>query len=421
MKKINYLLVLGLTMLSISFLSAQSSDKCYADDLRRAALAQNPSLQAEIDAAEVAIASYINRENESSTSVVLTIPVVIHIIHNGEDVGEGSNISEEQALSLITRLNEDYRKMNADTLEGSHPFYVDQADTEIEFCLVTEDPDGNPTTGVERYDFEQESWSVSEIDEIVKPETIWDRYNYMNVWSINLDDPDAPGVDGYATFPNATTDTTDGVVILYTAFGVPEEGKSIVATHEVGHYLNLNHIWGDNIPDCGDDLVSDTPPTDNSNEGCPSFPHNADNSCGSGSNGEMFMNYMDYSDAECTVMFSNGQKDRMVAAIMMFRSSLLSSTACNIISSANQAGVLAEMKVFPNPSQGIFSVDLPKFSAQQRVQLSVYDMSGVRQYQAKEESTSQIELDLSNLPTGVYFLRATLADNIMTTRLVIGR
>lgn len=419
MKHFNTLFLLLLALFTSGLLSAQTSEKCAADLIRNEALDQNPDLQEEIEASELEISNFINRPTEGALSrVVLTIPVVIHIIHNSEAIGEDANISEQQALSLLTRLNEDFRKTNADTLDQSSPFYSDQADTEIEFCLATQDPNGDPTSGIERYDFDQEGWSIKEIDSLVKPATIWDRYSYMNVWSINLDDPDSPGVDGYGTFPTSTTDTTDGIVILYTAYGELVDGKSIVGTHEVGHYLNLFHIWGDNIPDCGDDQVSDTPPTDNSNEGCPDFPHNPNNSCGSDANGEMFMNYMDYSDAECTVMFTNGQKDRMQATLMTLRSSLLSSSACNVISSTDNSAPLAGLKVFPNPSKGTYRIDIPDFTAQQLVHLSVFDISGAKLQDSWVPSSSQVVIELTDLPEGVYFLRATHKSNSVTTKLI---
>ena len=176
------------------------------------------------------------------------------------------------------------------------------------------------------------SWTMHEIDSIVKPSTIWDRNNYMNIWSINIQDPSAPGVDGFGTFPASTSDTTDGVVIANWVFGSENGNKTIVGTHEVGHYLNLKHVWGDNQPNCGDDLVNDTPPSAKSNEGCPTFPHNANNICGTGVNGEMFMNYMDYSDAPCTVMFTNDQVDRMQATLLLERASLMQSNGCDALS-----------------------------------------------------------------------------------------
>ena len=150
----------------------------------------------------------------------------------------------------------------------------------------------------------------------------------MNIWSVNIQDPSAPGVDGYGTFPATANDQTDGIVIANTSFGTLANGdKAITGTHEVGHYLNLRHVWGDNQPDCGDDLVSDTPPSAEPNSGCPAFPHNPNDACGTGPNGDIFMNFIDYSDAVCTVMYTVGQRERMLSAISTYRAGLMASTA----------------------------------------------------------------------------------------------
>lgn len=404
-------------------LSLNAQDKkCSAYDIHKAAIDKDPTLQKRIDASERAIAEFIQKQTVQKTvTAVITIPVVIHVIHNGEAVGTGTNLSDAQAIAQITRLNEDFRKRNADTLTASHAFYSLQADTEIEFCLASTDPQGNPTTGITRYDGGRPSWEEFDVDSLLKPATIWDRYEYLNIWSLEIDDPASPGLDGWGTFSTSTTDSTDGIVVKYDSFGDFGGYKSIVATHEVGHYLNLNHIWGDNQPNCGDDLVGDTPPAAESNELCPTFPHNPNSNCGTDANGEMFMNYMDYSDAICTVMFTPGQKARMIAELNTSRASLLASTKCN-----TPTGIVTEktldnkVSIYPNPSTGKFTVELSNLSST-NVSIKVYNYAGSVVTEYKDSQSTSYQIDLSELAAGIYFVNVTIDNKSVSKKIVISK
>jgi hypothetical protein len=171
-------------------------------------------------------------------------------------------------------------------------------------------------------------------------------------------------------------------------------------THEVGHWLGLYHIWGDDF--CGDDLVNDTPPAEEENYECPNYPHNANNDCGAGSRGEMFMNYMDYVDDACMVMFTSGQANRMLAAFMAYRSDLLVSEACEPPSGAGVDEVLpgSRVKVFPNPMEGELHVSA---LTDGRYSLDLYDMSGKHILNHSFVLHSQVAtLDLHQLPSGIY-------------------
>ena len=155
---------------------------------------------------------------------------------------------------------------------------------------------------------------------------VWDSKKYLNIWVCNL----SGSTLGFAQFPGGP-ESTDGVVVDYLYFGsigtatAPYDlGRTL--THEVGHWLNLRHIWGDSY--CGNDFVDDTPTQQTSNSGCPSFPHI---SCNNGPNGDMFMNYMDYTHDDCLIMFTNGQKNRMIAALLNSRSELLDNNLCESV------------------------------------------------------------------------------------------
>ena len=224
----------------------------------------------------------------------ITIPVYVHVIYNTSQ----QNISSSQINSQIAVLNNDFRKSNSDANQVPSEFAGIAADSEVEFVLA----------GITRKNSSTTAWGTNDTMkhasnggvDVITPET------HLNIWVCNI----GGGILGYAQFPGGST-STDGVVISPQYFGsqgyvsAPFD-KGRTATHEVGHYLNLRHIWGDGR--CKrDDFVSDTPSSDGPNYGCPSYPTV---NCRSN---DMTMNYMDYTDDACMYMFSEGQKARMRA------------------------------------------------------------------------------------------------------------
>ena len=259
----------------------------------------------------------------NQNKAVVTIPVVVHVVYNTTT----QNISDAQIQSQINVLNQDFRKLNSDVSLVPSTFSSLAADAEINFCLANRDPQGNATTGINRVQTTVTSFSTNDGVKYSSSggANAWPSNQYLNLWVCNL----GGGILGYAQFPGGAS-ATDGVVIGYTCFGTTGTAqapfnKGRTATHEVGHWLNLRHIWGD--ANCGNDLVSDTPVHYTSNYGCPSHPNS--NSCGTSA--EMFMNYMDYVDDACMFMFSNGQKARMQALFVSggSRASLISSPGCS--------------------------------------------------------------------------------------------
>jgi hypothetical protein len=241
---------------------------------------------------------------------LITIPVVVHVVYK-RDV---ENISKQQINSQIAVLNRDYRATNPDKSEVPAPFQSLVTDAKIEFKLATKDPDGKPTDGITRTKTDVASFGTD--DSVKKPAqggvAAWPSKRYLNIWVCNL----GGGLLGYAQFPGGPA-RTDGVVILHSAFGTTgtvqapfDLGRT--ATHEIGHWLNLRHIWGDTMGCSGGDLVTDTPNAAGPNYGEPQFPHVT---CNNGPNGDMFMNYMDYVDDTAMVMFTSGQVGRMNAAL----------------------------------------------------------------------------------------------------------
>ncbi|HEX7503769.1 MAG TPA: zinc metalloprotease [Syntrophales bacterium] len=240
----------------------------------------------------------------------LTIPVVVQVVYKTA----AENISVAQIKSQIDVLNRDYRAKNADKSKVPTVWKGLVSDVAVQFALATKDPSGKPTTGITRTKTTRASFGT---DDSVKSSATggvnaWPTDKYLNIWVCTL----ANGILGYAQFPGGPK-KTDGVVILNTAFGTkgtasPPFNLGRSATHEVGHWLNLRHIWGDTEDCSGSDFVADTPNAAGPNFGKPKFPHVT---CSNGPNGDMFVNYMDYVDDDTMFMFTTQQVVRMQAAL----------------------------------------------------------------------------------------------------------
>lgn len=261
------------------------------------------------------------------SSVIYTIPVVVHVVYKTST----ENISYTQVKSQVNALNNDYQLMNNDASLVPSAFSSVVANCKIKFCLAQTDPYGNATSGVVRTKTTTASFTQNDDVKFSSRggDDAWPADKYLNIWVCNLGN----GLLGYAQFPGGTPET-DGVVVLFSAFGttgaaLPPFDKGRTATHEIGHWLNLFHIWGDDGSACtGSDYVDDTPNQASENYGCPSFPNI---SCSNGPNGDMFMNYMDYSNDACMYMFTNGQRDRMYAVLQAggLRRSVTQSGMCS--------------------------------------------------------------------------------------------
>lgn len=289
------------------------SRKCHSDYNLKRQLKDNPGLAKALSKIESNTKRFIdskrpgngngngggNNDGGDEPSVdfpVVSIPVYVHVIYNNNL----ENISDTQINSQISVLNNDFRMTNTDASLIPNEFTDNAADTQINFTLA----------GVTRTFSERTSWGTRDdmkkssqggVDPI-------EPAKYLNMWVCNI----GGGILGYAQFPGGSA-STDGVVISPQYFGTQgyisapfDKGRT--TTHEVGHYLNLRHIWGDGR--CKqDDFVADTPASDRANYGCPSYPTSHCRSV------DMTMNYMDYVDDACMYMFSNGQKLRMRAVL----------------------------------------------------------------------------------------------------------
>jgi len=300
---------------------------CSTMDVDARLRAEDPMYEVNRAAIEEFTKNYVATDANGGERAVITIPVVVHIVYNVA----AENIADSYVYSQIDVLNDDFRRLNADVGETPAYFAGIAADAEIAFCLATVDPSGNPTTGITRTSTTKTSFSTADDMKFATfGKTIWDRNKYLNLWVCDL----SGGLLGYAQFPGGAA-ATDGVVIDYVYFGVGGPGSAPynegrTATHEVGHWLNLFHIWGDDGTGCGgSDAVGDTPNQADETYGCPGGTIRI--SCTNGPNGDMFQNYMDYTDDGCMNIFTAGQKTRMQALFAAggSRNAITTSTGCS--------------------------------------------------------------------------------------------
>ena len=355
MKKITKSILLLLLSSSAVF---SQNNHCGTMESHAYMLANDPDYAIKREAIREHTNQFIESYNpQSGSRSVITIPVVFHVVYQNAT----ENISDAQLLSQLDILNEDFRKLNANFSQTPSAFQGVSADLEIEFCLASIDPQGNATNGITRTQTSTNSFNTNNN---VKRDnnggkSPWNTSKYLNIWVCDLGN----SLLGYAQFPGGNPNT-DGVVLTYTSVGRPPANPfnssynlGRTATHEVGHWLNLYHIWGDDDGACnGSDEVSDTPNQGDANYGCPSFPHV---SCNNGPNGDMFMNYMDYMDDDCATMFTNGQKARAQALFSIggARVGLLTSNACSNQPPPPVTGACADTVNFPFPGSPVIYGD----------------------------------------------------------------
>ncbi len=275
---------------------------CATMDVLAEDLKDNPGQAKKYDEVEKHTKNFVEKRTvqgpQAGPVTTVTIPVAVHVLYNTAQ----ENISLAQIQSQIAVLNADFSNTNADRTLLPGAFASLPTDMSIRFTL---DP-----ANIDRKQSNKSSWGTRNAMKSSKKGGIdpIDPSKYLNIWVCNI----GGGILGYAQFPGGQA-ATDGIVVGPQYFGntgylAAPYDKGRTATHEVGHWLNLRHIWGD--ANCGNDLVADTPTQQGPNYGCSSFPKVT---CGNGPNGDLFMNYMDYTDDACMYMFTNGQKTRSQA------------------------------------------------------------------------------------------------------------
>ncbi len=371
---------------------------------------------------------------------VVTIPIVVHVIHNGDATGSNENISDARVLSQITVLNQDFRR-----ILGT-PGYNNNsvgADVEIEFCLAKRKPDGTATTGIDRVQRSLATYASESSVESMKAATIWDPTQYFNVWVVYFSDSQSTemyGILGYAQFPsssglggmatNGGAANTDGVVIDYRCFGSSaiapandyynDYDRGRTATHEIGHCFGLIHIWGDNgsctvnAADSNKDYCPDTPAQSQEHYDC----QQTYNTCTAAAGNDMTANYMDYTNDTCMNIFTQNQKARILAVLQNSprRSTLPASTACQAVLGTESFELLEGLNLSPNPAGSFVTInvstqDLPD-------NYTVYNSLGQVIASKKVQSSADLTLQTAELANGIYFIRIAKENNNKTLQFV---
>jgi hypothetical protein len=405
-----------------------SQSTCRSTEYRKQQFKANPDLAQVVAAIETSTANQIksrpiivtggsvggasNNLSNNTTVPVITIPVIVHIVYQNA----AENISDAQVESQIVVLNTDYQKRNADTSEI--PFYYRSlaANCGFRFGLAQVDTNGQATTGIVRRHTDVTSFNI---DDGIKytasgGDDGWDRDRYLNVWVGNL----TGGILGYSSIVGGQK-VTDGVVVLYTAFGTNGTAaapfnRGRTTTHEVGHWLNMIHTWGDDS--CGDDEVADTPPQEGPDYG---DPDGIILTCGNEPYGNLYQDYMDFTDDIGMHLFTYGQRARMRTLFSPggFRYPLLSSTVPVVVDSTEaEIGPAGGITAFPNPTVSGVTVKLADPSSVGGL-LEVYDQLG-RRVAVVRITSSVLQLDVSGWASGVYFIRVGGGKNGETYKLV---
>lgn len=355
-------------------------------------------------------------QNSIRERAVARIPVVVHVVWQNE----AQNISDAQIQSQIDALNRDFRRRNT-----VNPVFLRFAvDCEIEFCLARRDTNGNPTSGIVRRQTDMPFVGSAYFDTSSRRRVFytakegsnaWNPQKYFNIWVCAFD----PAFLGVASSPSKALirPEEDGIVIDYRVFGttgnlLTDRRNGRIAVHETGHYFNLLHIWGSDNTCADDDEVEDTPRQEGPHEGCPTdLLKSCSNSL------DYFRNYMDYTNDDCMSFFTVGQKARMWAALTGFRSSLLTSNACDPVGVTYIDNSIFE--VYPNPAQSVLTVHIKNANNRTAKKIRLFDCLGRPVSEKTFYTEGGVDLPLDGLANGFYFLSLNIDNQFFMKKILI--
>ena len=398
--------LLGWIGLFATYLVSAQRD-CRSFEYQQQLIQKDPGLQTSHNAVQnFARLHESSRISSNISGTTITIPVVVHVLYHYS----AENISDSIAKTQIIALNRDFRKLNSDTTRIPEIFKHLAEDCGIEFQLATVDPKGQSTSGIIHKYTPITKWTMDDKIKLSSEmgDDGWDPKNYLNIWVGALDQ-----FLGYSSVPGDPSEK-DGVVISNAAFGINRGGaygNGRTAVHEIGHWLGLRHLWGD--ADCGDDGVADTPQQQTYTNGCPSGVRI---SCNNAPYGDMYMDYMDFTNDACLVMFTKGQKQKMRALFEPggARFSILSSIALR--KPVNEQKPLPDspphwlhVKIYPDPATTELIINVEFDTRWVGKELQVINIAGQLQFRKTISSKIQ-KLDVSKLKPGMYFIRAEKQD-----------
>ena len=381
---------------------------------------------------------WLNGRSEVKTrkaDQVYRVPVVVHVLHNGEPIGEGLNLSTERIESQVRVLNEDFRRKEGTRGYNEHP---DGEDARVEFVLARSSPTGEATNGIVRVDMTAKEPPPFQGNPIMAGayHSFWDPNRYLNIWAF-------PGFKdtalGEARFPVSTLPgledqqdqdwklpgigEVDGLVINSLHFGTSNIDSKYnlgrTGTHEVGHFLGLFHVWGKNVnggPSCDqDDFCQDTPPTGFRVSHCPQDLKACDGSRA------MVENYMDYADDACMHIFTKDQVARMHAVLENSprRKSLLTSPGLNPPITGTPGDMGTFIKIYPNPASGRLFIRFETAPSYPEIRLTLYD--GIGRVKMSQQhivgAAMEWSIELPYGDKGVLLLRLETGDHVLYRRI----
>jgi len=358
------------------FANAQHEFNCYTQ-VNSHQIEKSKTLEDQLE-------EYISSIQIDPSSLLIEIPVVVHVVYN-IDEAELQDIPDAQILEQIAILNRDFRALNDDKDSVPDIFSNLVTDMQIEFCLkeITR-------TSTTEYSFSY--WSDGIKSDYTGGKSPWNTDRYLNIWICNL----SGGMLGYAQFPELGADSTDGVVIDYmvvgedtTTWNLMDQYAGRVLHHEVGHWLNLRHIWGDAYSCEATDFVDDTPPQKFLYRKCIEDT----TTCGSR---DLVMNYMDYVPTWCMRCFTQGQKLRAWASMALFRNEIFHNSCDDLIAISKIEEL--EIKIYSNSVSRHLDIEIPE---PRNSVIVIIDNFG-RTIYTERVSDSKVRVYLHNISNGVY-------------------
>lgn len=411
-----------LTFCGLFFFHPQSpAQRCFSQVQLAQEEALNPALRAKRNRMTLALNNWLENNSHSiQNRTVLTLPVVVHVVWKNTE----ENINEEQILSQLAALNEDFRMINDNLDIVPAEFQALITDIELEFCLAELDPDGNPSTGITRTQTNQDFVGTAIVNgsraiffDDNGGKNAWPTDQYINIWVARRE-----FALGAATFPGQASEATDGIVIdpyYFGRTGLATEstpfhlGKTL--SHEMGHYFGLSHLNGPNASsDCDeDDGLEDTPNQSGTYLGeCPTHPSE---SCGSN---DMFMNIMSLTNDECLAFFTPDQKMLMLANLNEFRSGLLDTPACTPTSVNTPAGSKPDFSLVPNPAKNQVQIQF-EMPISEGFYINLYSSAGSLLLKRYIFPPNSLAFDLKSFQAGIYIIEIRAKDYVQSRKLVI--